>query len=107
MAKFLEVPQKPATVEAVQFTGIEDQVPMFNEVMPKWLFSAFLGGELSQNDNGTLDLHGRAVVPGSWIIHHGGGVLSSCNGVDFAALYRAARKKPVRKPKVQLNVAAE
>lgn len=106
MAKYLERPQKPAVVEAVQFTGTEDQVPTFNEAMPKWLFSSFLAGEVAAVDD-NLVLGGRTVVPGSWIVRHEGGVLSTCSGVDFIALYRPSRKKPVRRAKSPVAMAAE
>lgn len=96
MSKYVEIPQKPATVSAIQYTGVEDGVPLFNEPVPNWIVGALAKGTLTVIDE-ELHLYGEALHLGSWLVMAEGSSLQSFSFATFVSLYRPARKKPVSK----------
>lgn len=110
MSKFLEAPTKPKVVHAVQFTGVEGGTPTFNEPVPAWLVSNMIRGRLTMGED-ILILDDSSVPVGAWFIVDEGDVagdtLRFAHAAQFFATFRPARRKPVRKPKAQLSVAAE
>ena len=97
MAKYKEQPTKPRIVEAIQFTGMERGEPLFSEAVPSWLLGALLAGKI---DLSQIEL-------GSWVIRHADGDIVPVVDDFFRARYEPLRKKPVRKAKASLAVAAE
>lgn len=110
MAKYLEAPTKPQVVHAVQYTGVENQVPTFDEPVPGWLAGAMLRGRLSIG-SGTLTFDGTDVPVGAFfMVDEGdevGETLRCVAALVFMQRFRPSRKKPVRKSKAALSVAAE
>jgi hypothetical protein len=103
MSKYIEIPQKPATVYAVQYTGMENGVPLFNEPAPNWVVGALAKGHLQVIDGG-LHCRGKSLDLGSWLVVEDGDIagdrMRSVLFANFVSLYRPARKKPVaRKPR--------
>ena len=103
MSKYIEIPQKPAVVRAIQYVGMDGGVPLFNDPVPGWVFGAMAKGHLQVIDGG-LHCRGRSMDLGSWIIVDdqdvGGDAMRTVLAADFLALYRPARKKPAaRKPR--------
>jgi hypothetical protein len=101
MSKYIEIPQKPATVYAVQYTGMENGVPLFNEPAPNWVVGALIKGHLQVID-GSLHCRGKSLDLGSWLVVEVGDVagdrMRSVLFANFVALYRPARKKRTSKP---------
>lgn len=110
MSKFLEAPTKPKVVQAVQYTGVENGAPTFNEAVPAWLVSNMIRGRLAMVSD-QLAFDDTTVPVGAWFIVDEGDVagdtLRFASAAQFFATFRPARRKPVRKPKAELSVAAE
>jgi len=110
MAKFLEAPVKPKTVQAIQYTGVENGAPTFNESIPSWIVGPMVRNRLTMVD-GVLVLDEFAVPVGAWLMvddrDDAGHTIRFAPAEHFFGAFRPARKKPVRKSKVALNVAAE
>jgi hypothetical protein len=108
MAKYVEVPRVPAVVQAIQFKGLVDDVPTFNEQTPGWLFSALFRGVVHLRES-ELAVNDVFVPVESWLVVDWddalGETLRIVHNGDFNWTYRLARKKPVRRAKV-LKVAA-
>ena len=107
MSKYIEIPQKPATVYAVQYTGMENGVPLFNEPAPNWIVGALAKGHLQVIDGG-LHCRGKSLDLGSWLLvdedlNVDG--MWSVMAISFIQKYTVARKKAVRKPKPARLVA--
>lgn len=96
MSKYVEIPQKPAVIQAIQYIGVEDGVPLFNEPVPNWVVGALARGALTVIDE-ELHLYGEALDLGSWIVEGEDGVLRSFMFDFFVSRYRPARKKPASK----------
>lgn len=101
MAKYRELPQKPRNVHAIQYTGMENGVPMWNEDAPSWVLAAFAKGRLAVVDGG-LHCQGRSMDLGSWLLVEEDlnvdGLWTVLAG-SFLGQYTLARKKAVRKPR--------
>jgi len=110
MAKFVEVPQKPRTVHAIMFTGIENDAPTFNEQVPSWIVGPMVRGRLSIGD-GMLMLDDASVPVHSWLMVDEGDAaghsIRFAPAAQFFDAFRLARKKPGPRSKLKLNVAAE
>ena len=96
MSKYVEIPQKPAIVQAIQYIGVEDGVPLFNEPVPNWIIGALARDSLTVIDE-ELNLYGETLDPGSWLVMGGTVVLWNFSFEAFISRYRPARKKPVSK----------
>lgn len=96
MSKYVEIPQKPAIVQAIQYTGVEDGAPLFNEPVPNWIVGALARGSLTVIDE-ELNLYGETLDLGSWLVVGDGTVIRHFSPTSFAAMYRPARKKSVSK----------
>lgn len=110
MAKFLEAPSKPRVVHAIQYTGVENGAPTFNEQIPSWIVGPMVRNQLTMID-GALVHEEFAVPVGAWFLVDDGDVtgdtLRFAPAAQFFAAFRPARKRPGPRSKVQLNVAAE
>lgn len=110
MAKFLEAPTKPKVVHAIQYTGVENGAPTFNEPVPSWIVGPMVRNELTMVD-GALVHEEFAVPVGAWLLvdegDTAGHTLRFAPAEQFFGSFRPARKKPGPRSKVQLNVAAE
>jgi len=95
MSKYVEIPQKPATVHAIQYIGMENGVPLFNEPAPNWIIGAWAKGELSVVDGG-LHCCGRSMDLGSWLVVYENpdriGQIHEVLNEKFLEWYRPARK---------------
>ena len=101
MAKYRELPKKPANVHAIQYTGMENGVPIWNEVPPSWVLSAFAKGRVAVVDGG-LHCQSRSMDLGSWLVvdeDMNVDGIRSVMATSFLQQYTAARKKVVRKPR--------
>lgn len=108
MTKYREAPTKPRVVHAVQFMGVENGAPTFNEPAPSWLLAAMLRGRLAYV-SGELLYEDEKVPVGSWFVIDEGEVSSASNfagdavrvvhGPQFLGTFLPIRRKPVRKPK--------
>ena len=109
MAKYVELPKKPAKVNAVQFVGMENGLPLWGEAAPSWILEGFVKGTLSVVD-GNLFVDGKSADLGSWLVVDTQGPTSSdgmwtMSDSSFTARYRPARKKAVRKPRALKEAA--
>lgn len=101
MAKYRELPAKPRNVHAIQYTGMENGVPTWNEPAPAWILAAFAKGRLAVVD-GVLYCQRVNVAHGSWLVVDADmnvDGLSDKSATEFLSSYTIARKKAVRKPK--------
>lgn len=109
MSNYVEIPRKPATVRAIQYVGMENGVPLFNEPAPSWIVGALAKGTLKVVDGG-LHCKGMSLDLGSWLLVNendavGDGMWSAL-AADFLAGYRPARKKVVNRKPRALKAAA-
>lgn len=111
MTKYIENPHPPRIVEAVQFQGLVDGAPTFNEAVPGWVMAAFAQGTLRVMGEETL-YKSEIVSEGEWLVVHGTLPLwdniEVMAAVDFVASYRKLAKR-ARKEKgaAALSMAAE
>jgi len=101
MAKYRELPKKPANVHAIQYTGMENGVPMWNESPAPWVLSAFAKGKVAVVDGG-LHCQGQSMDLGSWLLvdeDMNVDSIRSVLAVPFLQQYTVARKKRVVKSK--------
>jgi hypothetical protein len=96
MSKYVEIPQKPAVIQAIQYIGVEDGVPLFNEPVPNWIVGALAKDNLKLIGE-EMYLYGDIVSIGSWIVEENDGLLRSFMFDFFVSRYRPARKKPATK----------
>jgi len=96
MSKYVEIPQKPAIIQAIQYIGVEDGVPLFNEAVPNWIVGALAKGSLTVIEE-ELHLYGQTTHLGSWLVMEESGVVRNFSFEDFVSRYRPVRKKPVSK----------
>lgn len=107
MAKYRELPTKPRNVHAIQYTGVENGVPMWNEVPPSWVLSAFAKGRVAVIDGG-LHCQGKSMDLGSWLVvdeDMNVDGIRTVLAVPFLQQYTVARKKHTRGPKSARLVA--
>ena len=110
MARYVEKPADPREVDAVQFLGIEEGVPLFGESTPSWVVGALAHGTLALKD-GRLMHDGVFLEAGEWLLADPGDVKGKDSWIlstpQLAQQYRLKRKKPVyTKPRVRKAVAA-
>ena len=102
MTKYREAPSKPRVVHAVQFMGVENGVPTFNEPAPSWLLAAMLRGRLAFV-SGELVYEANAVPVGSWFVIDEDEVSADAmrvvHGPQFLGSFLPIRRKAIRKPK--------
>lgn len=96
MSKYVEIPKKPAIIQAIQYIGVEDGVPLFNEPVPNWIIGALAKGILYITEE-ELHLYAEPLHLGSWLIMEQGGSIQGLSFEAFVSQYRPVRKKPVSK----------
>jgi hypothetical protein len=102
MAKYRELPRQPKTVHAIQYVGMENGVPLWNEEPTAWVLAAFAKGRLAVRDGG-LYCQGKSMDLGSWLLIDESARVDDIwwlSGPEFLSSYTVARKKPgPRKPR--------
>ena len=102
MAKYRELPVQPKTVHAIQYVGMENGVPMWNEEPALWVLAGFAKGRLAVLDGG-LYCQGKSMDLGSWVLIDEDlnvDSIRSVLGAIFLGSYTVARRKPgPRKPR--------
>lgn len=100
MSKYRELPQKPRSVYAIQYLGLKDGVPTFNEPAPHWVMAALAKGRMAVAE-GVLFVQSLPTDMGQWILieedMNVDGIWTNSD-VGFHGKYVLARKKSVRKP---------
>ena len=108
MTKYREAPSKPRVVHAVQFMGVDNGAPTFNEPAPSWLLAAMLRGRLAFI-SGELVYEANAVPVGAWFVidedevsaaaNFAGDAMRVVHGPQFLGSFLPIRRKAIRKPK--------
>jgi len=95
--------KRPVEIEAVQFIGVDDRGPLFDELPPDWLEAAISAGlvrphpvwpdsrlqVVTLEDDPTMPEKAQIAEKGDWIIQGVKGELYPCKPDIFEATYEA------------------